>query len=103
MEKVINRLYEIEEKANSIVEGTAGKKAVLYEEYQKKLSALDAKMEEATKEELNKLREKMNAEVDTEHKMLGGSLEDKLTQLESNYEKNHDKLVASIVERITGV
>lgn len=102
MEKVINLLYEIEEKANSVVEEAAGKKAELYENYQKELGSLDEAMEQASKEKLEKLRQKMNEEIGKEHQMLVESLNKELHKLEGNYHKNHDKLVEIMLAKITG-
>lgn len=103
MEKVINVLYEIEKKANGIVDNTAEKKEKIYENYQKELTVLDEKMEKASKEKIEQLRIEINTEIDREHQVLVKSLNEKLKQMEADYHKNHDKLVDAVLAKITGV
>lgn len=103
MEKIINLLHGIEMQAEDILEEAAEKKSKIYENYQKELKRLDDAAQEATEEKLNKLRREMNEEIGSEHQMLVKTLDEELSQLESNYRKNCDKMAETMLERITGV
>lgn len=103
MEKIINLLHGIEEQAKDILEGAAEKKSKIYENYQKEFKKLDNAAQKATEEKLDKLRREMNEEIGSEHQMLVKALDEELSQLESNYRKNHDKMAEAMLEKITGV
>lgn len=102
MEKVLNLLDEIEEKANAILAHTSVEKAALHDQLNKDMEKLDREMEEKTKTQLDELRQKMNEEITNETKHLVESCNKQLEDLEIAYHKNHDKLVETVFLKIIG-
>lgn len=100
MEKVLNLLDEIEEKANAILAHTSVEKAALHDQLNKDMEKLDREMEEKTKNQLDELRQKMNKEITNETKLLVESCNKQLEELEHTFQKNHDKLVDVIFQKI---
>lgn len=102
MEKVLNLLDEIEEKANAILAHTSVEKAALHDKLNKDMEKLDKEMEDKTNQQLNELRKKMNLEITTEKQHLIESCNQQLEELETNYHKNHNKLVEDVFKKVIG-
>lgn len=102
MEKVINLLYDIEEKANAIVNHTSVEKKALYDQMTKDTMKLDAEKSKETQEKLDVIRTKMNKEIAAEEKTLEESFQQHLAALEDGYKTNHDAFVESVFQKIIG-
>lgn len=100
MEKVINRLFEIEEKANRILENTNKQKNTLYTQLNDDLDKLNQDINKDTDSKLNILRADMNKEIDQEHRALIDDCDKQLSHLEDSYLKNHDSLVDTLFHKI---
>lgn len=102
MEKVINLLYEIEEKANRIIDRVSEEKTVLYQQSLEDIGKFDRKLEGETKKKLNELKAKLDREVEKERQIMIRSNDKLQKDLEQNYKKNHDKFVSTIFHNIIG-
>lgn len=102
MEKVINLLYDIEEKANAIVNHTSVEKKALYDQMTHELEKLDEDISRETQQKLNKIRDEMNREIEVENKHLSQAFEEHLTALEDGYKTRHDTFVEAVFQKIIG-
>lgn len=100
MEKVLELLCEIEDKANTIINNASSKKNILNEELKQKMDALDRQYATETESKLNEIRQKMEKEISDEHTALVSSCEARLKELDINFEKNREAYVQTIFENI---
>ncbi|MEG1991992.1 MAG: hypothetical protein RR056_01280 [Acetivibrio sp.] len=100
MEKVINLLNDIEEKATSIVDHTSVEKKVLYQQLAKDIQKLDDHISKETQTKLDVIRQKMNGEMEEAKIDLHSSFEKNMKHLESDYSKNHDIYTETIFQHI---
>lgn len=100
MEKVLNLLNDIEEKANSIVDHTSVEKKALYNSLTKDMKKLDEEISSKTQEKLDVIRRKMDKEIVESKKEMLTSFDRHLNKLESDYQKNHDAYVETVFQKI---
>lgn len=103
MEKVINVLYEIEEKANRILDRTAQEKTKLYNRLQTNLEKLDTDIKQDTNDQLDLLKNNMEAEIAKERFAQTEECNKQLTAMEQTYMTNHDALVEKVFQRMIHV
>lgn len=101
MEKVINRLYEIEEKANHILEHANAEKVTLNEKLNANLIKLQEDIESDTNQKIAALQETMNEEIESERQAQIESCKNQILELELKFHKEHDSLVEQVFQRIT--
>ena len=99
MDSVVERLSEIEKIAEDIVEHAEKQKA----EIQNERDVFDRETEQATQEELSRIRaqakEKMDAVMEEQREKNQKLLE----ELRKEYEENHEAYAREILEHITEV
>ena len=100
MQKVLDVLCEIEDKAKGILNSTSEQKAVLNQQLHKEMEALDKAYAKQTEAQLNELRQKMEKEIFDEHTALVKSYESRLQNLETDFKKNRETYVQTIFESI---
>lgn len=100
MEKVINLLNDIEEKATSIVDHTSVEKKALYKQLTKDMEKLDNQISGETQKKLDVIRTKMNQEIEDAKKDLVRTFEEHMNQMEDDYQKNHETYVDSVFQKI---
>ena len=66
MDMIVNRLSEIELAASRIMEAAALEKKDLEQQSQENIKAFDAKIDQETKEKLQKLKENLDAQMEQE-------------------------------------
>ncbi len=101
MDTVINRLSEIDEAANSIMEETNARKKAFAQEIEERTAAFDLDLEKKTAERIDEIRAKMEKEM---KEMLDKQTADSaafLKALEENYEKNHSLYVEKLFDQMT--
>lgn len=101
MEKVINRLFEIEEKANHILEHANAEKVTLSETLNANLETLKEEIESDTNQKISALQETMNEEIETERQAQIESCKKQILELELTFHKEHDRLVEQVFQKIT--
>ncbi|MDF2942077.1 MAG: hypothetical protein K0S01_935 [Herbinix sp.] len=100
MEKVISLLFDIERKANQIIERANDEKNELYEENEKTIAQMEASIAEENNLKINAIMEQAEKELEQEKKQLIESSDKQLKDLESNYKQNHDALVNKVFQTI---
>lgn len=103
MEKVINLLADIEEKAAHIIDRSSEEKNRLYEQLTEDLEKLDSDIAQDTCKKLNDLQERMNEEIALERQALKDDCDKQLKALETNFLTNRDTLVDKVFQNIIKV
>lgn len=100
MEKVISLLFDIERKANQIIERANLEKNELYEENEKTIAQMETSIAEDNNTKISVLISQADKEIEQEKKQLIDSSEKQLNDLEKSYKKNHDALVEKVFQSI---
>ncbi len=100
MEKVIGLLFDIEKKANQIIERANDEKNELFEENEKAIAKMEADIAEKNRIKIEKLLAKAEQEIEVEKKHLIDCSNKQLADLEASYYKNHDDLVEKVYQSI---
>jgi F0F1-type ATP synthase membrane subunit b/b' len=100
MERVISLLFDIEKKANQIIERANLEKTELYEESEKAILAMEVALAEESNSKTNLLVEHAEKELEEEKKQLVDSSNKQLIELEANFAKNHDAIVNKVFQNI---
>lgn len=100
MEKVITLLYDIEEKANRILDRTAEEKAALYQELNANMEEMDAQINKETQKKLKDIQARFEKEIASDTQALIEASKKHLSEIESNCKQNHEVLVNEIFEQI---
>jgi hypothetical protein len=100
MEKVISLLFDIERKANQIIERANIEKNELFEENEKAIKAMEAEIAEETNAKINVLMAQAEKEIELEKNLMIENSNKQLKELEENYSKNHAAYVNRLFESI---
>ncbi len=100
MEKVISLLFDIERKANQIIERANLEKNELYEENEKLIAQMESSIADDNNTKINELMSQAEKEIELEKQQLIESSEKQLKDLEQNYKNNHDVLVDKVFQGI---
>lgn len=100
MEQILNKLSEIEITARRIMEDADRTKKALSEEMEKKCKDYDAALEKETNAEIQKIRADLEKEKDAQLTALRRETEMSFSQLDSYYEKNHERLSEELFKKI---
>lgn len=103
MEKVIGLLFDIEKKANQIIERANVEKTELFEENEKAIAKMEAEIMEENNSRVNIILEQAEKELELEKQQLIESSNKQLAELEENYRQNHDVLVNKVFRSIIQV
>lgn len=103
MEKVISLLFDIERKANQIIERANIEKNELYEENEKLIGKMEADIAEDNNAKISALMTQAEKEIEQEKQQLIQSSEKQLKDIELNYEKNHDAMVNKVFHSIVQI
>jgi vacuolar-type H+-ATPase subunit H len=100
MEKVISLLFDIERKANQIIERANIEKNELYEENEKLIAQMEAGIADENNAKISSLMAQSEQEIEREKQQLISGNEKQLKDMETYYQKNHDALVAKVFQSI---
>jgi len=100
MEKVISLLFDIEKKANQIIERANIEKNDLFEENEKAIKAMEDSIAEENNNKINLLIAQADQEIEKEKQQLIENSEKQLRDLEETYNKSHDSLVNKVFQSI---
>ena len=100
MEKVIGLLFDIEKKANQIIERANTEKSELSDENEKAIREMEARITEENNQRINSLLEQAEHEIEKEKQQLIESSNEQLRSLEDYYDKNHTAMVEKIFQSI---
>lgn len=102
MEKVLNLLYDIEEKANRIVSRTNEQKNAKRREIEQELSLFENSLTEETNKQIQVLQDEADKELELERKALIDDCAKQLENLETTFTMNHDAFVERVFQNIIG-
>lgn len=102
MDKVIQTLNIIEERAAHITEATANEKNVLRESYLRKTSDYERQVEKDTNLQLEKLRDDMGIQIETKLSSYEKNSRKERAALREYFESNHEQLANQIFHSIIG-
>ncbi len=100
MERVINLLHDIEEKANQIVKRANEEKVRLNDRLQKDMETFDHEIAEKNAAKLDFLKVGVDKELNLEKQSLIDECIRQLTQMDTDYLENHDRLAQEIFQEI---
>jgi vacuolar-type H+-ATPase subunit H len=100
MEKVISLLFDIERKANQIIERANIEKNDLFEENEKAIKAMETSIADDNNSKINVLVAQADKEIEQEKQQLIENSEKQLSDLEENYRKNRESLVNKVFQSI---
>lgn len=100
MEKVINHLFEIEKKANQIIDRANTEKQELYEENEKAIVEMEKEITDENNAKINAILKAAEKELEKERQQLIDSSNKQLIDLETLYRKDHDVLVDKVFHNI---
>lgn len=100
MEKVISLLFDIEKKANQIIERANIEKNTLFQENEKAITQMEATIAEENSAKINDLMVQAEKELEKEKLHLIESSTKQQKDLELNYIKDHDALVEKVFQNI---
>lgn len=103
MEKVIGLLFDIEKKANQIIERANIEKEELLKENEKAIMEMEAKINEENNQKIKALLEQAELEIEKEKEQLIKSSDEQLKALEEYYNKNHDAMVEAVFHKIISI
>ena len=102
MEKVINLLYDIEEKANRIISRTDEQKNAERREIDHELSLFESSLTDETNKKIQFLQNQADKELELERKALIDDCAKQIEQLETTFTMNHDALLEHVFQNIIG-
>lgn len=100
MEGILQKLSEIEDAANRILDRTAEQKAKLTEEMRVRTENFDKDQEEKKQKRILEIQESLQGQREETLKELQISTEKQIQQLKSLYEERHQELADILVSRI---
>ncbi|MDD6066522.1 MAG: hypothetical protein PUD04_08150 [Firmicutes bacterium] len=100
MDLVISRLSSIEASAVKIIKAADNEKKELEQQMNERIQAFDEATEKATRKQLDLIRSRLNDEMQKNLTDLQTATEYAIRSIENDYEMNHKKLAAEIVEKM---
>lgn len=103
MERVISLLFDIEKKANQIIERANLEKSQLYEENEKSIQEMETAISEENNKKIKTIVEQAEKELEQDKQQLIDSSSRQLQELEEHYRTNHDLMVTKVFQNITAI
>ncbi|MDD3014861.1 MAG: hypothetical protein PHC34_14255 [Candidatus Gastranaerophilales bacterium] len=100
MERVISLLFDIEKKANQIIDRANLEKTEIYEENEKAILDMETAIAEENNAKINIIIEQAEKELEKEKQQLIESSNKQLKELENNYLQNHEDIVNKVFHNI---
>ena len=100
MEKVIGLLFDIEKKANQIIERANVEKTELFEENEKAIEQMETEIADENNSKINLILAQSEKELELERQQLIESSNKQLSDIEAHYRQNHDALVNKVFQSI---
>lgn len=100
MERVISLLFDIENKANQIIEKANIEKTDLYEDNEKAIHEMETAIEEENNAKINIIMEQAKKELEKDIKQLSDNSSKQLADLDDNYTRNHAMIADKIFQNV---
>ena len=102
MEKVVQKLSEIEAAAAAIIDNANNRKRELSAEMEEKTTAFDKQTDAETDAKIEELNKKLKQEMAEELEQLQVKTKSVLNSLTAEYENNHTALATDILNKMIG-
>ena len=102
MKEVIEKLVEIENEAQGIVDNASNEKTRIARDQRIKLEEYRAELEQDNRQKLDDLRNQIQGETNPESTRVYGEANEKLSKIENDFRENKDKMAEEVVQRIIG-
>lgn len=103
LDSIVSRLSEIERAAAAIVENAQSQTVALERDTQEKRNSFDARLEQQTKDKIEKIQAQARAQIADILAAQEQSNDETLTALNDDYENNHERYAQEIFKRIIEV
>jgi F0F1-type ATP synthase membrane subunit b/b' len=103
MERVISLLFDIEKKANQIIERANIEKTELCEENEKEILKMETAIADENKAKIDVIVLQAEKDLEKEKQQLIESSSRQLKDLETNYQNNHDAIVNRVFQSIIAI
>jgi len=100
MEKVIDLLSEIEEKADQIIKRAGEEKNKLYQELEQNMKSFDKSIEEERTSKLAALKQQADSALEKERQALIEDCNKQINHIETYYKDNYDALADNILKKL---
>lgn len=100
MERTIERLLEIEEKAALIINRANDEKIRLHDEFEIELDRMEKDINMDNDEKIHEFQVKIDKELDNEKKQLTLKSEKQLKELDELYQKSHESIAQKVFQDI---
>lgn len=100
MERVIELLYDIEEKANQIVKRASDEKKRLNSSLEQDIKRFDESILEEQREKLIILKQQIQNELSKDREALLNDCSKQIDEMELYYKNNHEQLVDKVIQSI---
>lgn len=96
MDKIIDRLSDIEKAAGAVMDDAGARKKALAKEMEEKTAAFDRELEQKTAERILGIQKQMEQEMQEELDKQAADARVMIDRLEENYEKQHEMYAESL-------
>lgn len=103
MERVISLLFDIEKKANQIIERANIEKTELCDENEIEIQKMEAAIADDNNNKINIIVEQAEKELEKEKQELIDNSNKQLKDIETNYQQNHDAIVTKVFQSIIAI
>lgn len=103
MERVISLLFDIEKKANQIIERANTEKTQLCEENEKEIQKMEAAIAQENEAKIKVIVDQAEKDLEQEKQQLTESSNRQLKELDDNFKQNHEVIVNRVFQSIIAV
>ncbi len=100
MEKTINKIFEIEEKAKIIIERANQEKLRMHDEFEETLAKMEKEISNKNAAKVSEFKSGIEKELENEKKQLIKKSEKQLADMDEQYQKNREELINRIFDSI---
>jgi putative H(+)-transporting two-sector ATPase subunit H.a len=100
MDKIIDRLSDIEKAAGSLMDDAGVRKKALAKEMEEKTAAFDAQLEKENQDRISQIRSKMEEELQQELRQQSEDAKATMKRLEATYENRHEEYAQALFKNM---
>ena len=100
MDKIIDRLSDIEKAAGSLMDDVGVRKKALAKEMEEKTAAFDAQLEKENQDRISQIRSKMEEELQQELRQQSEDAKATMKRLEATYENRHEEYAQALFKNM---
>ena len=100
MDKIIDRLSDIEKAAGSLMDDAGVRKKALAKEMEEKTAAFDAQLEKENQDRISQIRSKMEEELQQELRQQSEDAKATMKRLKATYENRHEEYAQALFKNM---